>query len=406
MPQRNTKKSKEEAQTEIWERFPHIDIISDYTGANNKVLLRCNNCGYEWSTTARAVASSKRGCPKCGVKEAADTRAKEHFLSKFDNTDFDLLEFKDYMHVKVKCKTCGTIRYTNANNIYRFGCKHCAMTEHGDKTRSNIQDFISKAKIVHGDIYDYSQVVYYNCKTPIKIICPKHGEFWQGVNHHLQGEGCPECGKERIANSLKLTLDEFIDKSQKVHREYYDYSKVKYVNNTTKVTIVCPVHGDFEQLPCDHLRGAGCPKCNFSHGEREIEFLLNDWEIPHKTQYKQQTATRNFRFDFYIETPTQNFIIEYNGRQHYEPVSIFGGMPKFLEQCERDECLRKYCKDNNIRLFEIKYDANIKQEMQVILNELLPHLQEIVDDVTDKNEEPCDGNIVLTEFIAKGNSEV
>lgn len=81
-------------------------------------------------------------------------------------------------------------------------------------------------------------------------------------------------------------------------------------------------------------------------------------------------------------------------------------MPRFLEQCERDECLRKYCKDNNIRLFEIKYDVNIKQEMQVILNELLPHLQEIVDDVTDKNEEPCDGNIVLTEFIAKGDSEV
>ena len=81
------------------------------------------------------------------------------------------------MHVKVKCKTCGTIRYTNADNIYRFGCKHCAMTEYGDKTRSNIQDIISKAKIVHGDTYDYSQAVYYNCRTPIKIICPKHGEF-------------------------------------------------------------------------------------------------------------------------------------------------------------------------------------------------------------------------------------
>lgn len=87
------------------------------------------------------------------------------------------MEFQDYMHIKVRCKKCGNIRYTNADNIYRFGCKHCKMLAIGDKLRSNTEEFITKAKNVHGDKYDYSQVEYYNCKAPVKIICPKHGEF-------------------------------------------------------------------------------------------------------------------------------------------------------------------------------------------------------------------------------------
>lgn len=334
MLQRNTKKTKEEAQNEIWERFPYINIISEYTGANNKVTLHCNNCGHEWETTARSVASSKRGCPQCGVKNATKERSLKYFLSKFDDSEFELLEFEDCMHVKVRCKKCGTIRYTNANNIYRFGCKHCAMIAHGEKTRSNTEDFIRKAKLVHGDKYDYSQVKYYNCKTPVKIICPKHGEFWQNANHHLHGEGCPEC--------------------------------------------------------------------SFSHGERDVMFFLDAWGIPYKSQYVYFTPNRNYRFDFYIETPNKNFIIEYNGKQHYESIDYFGGDSRLKEQLKRDEDLRNYCKETNIRLFEIKYDSNIKQEMLVILKELLPALQEIADDETDENGEFCDENTVLTNSISQG----
>ena len=397
MAQRNTKKTKEEAQNEIWERFPYIDIISEYTGANDKVLLHCNNCGHEWQTTARSVATSKRGCPQCGVRNATKERSKEYFLSKFDDSKFELLEFEDCMHVKVRCKKCGTIRYTNANNIYRFGCKHCASIAIGNKTRSNTEEFIKKAKLVHGDKYDYRDVEYYNCKTPVKIICPKHGEFWQNVNHHLQGQGCPECWNEKIGNINRSSTEEFINKSRIIHRDYYSYNKVDYYNNTTKVIITCPIHGDFEQIPADHLHGAGCPKCSISHGEREIMFFLDDWGIPYKAQYKYSTLNRNYRFDFYIETPNQNFIIEYNGRQHYEPVDIFGGEERFQEQLKRDNDLRDYCKETNIRLFEIKYDSDIKQEMLVILKELLPALQEIVDDETDENGEFCDENTVLTE---------
>lgn len=213
----------------------------------------------------------------------------------------------------------------------------------------------------------------------------------------MRGEGCPECSKEIIANASRSNTVEFVEKARVVHRDYYDYSKVNYYNNTTPVTIICPEHDEFQQLPCDHLRGAGCPKCSFSHGERLISFFLDDLKVPYKAQYKCSTPLRNFRFDFYIETPKQKFIIEYNGRQHYEPVDIFGGEERFKEQLQRDADLQKYCVENNIRLFEIKYDCDISLELNKILEEILPYLQEIVDDVEDENGELCDENTVLTE---------
>lgn len=165
------------------------------------------------------------------------------------------------MHVKVKCKTCGTIRETNANNIYRFGCKHCEMIAHGDKTRSSTEAFIKKAQFVHGNKYDYSNVNYINRKTTVEIICRKHGAFNQTPNHHLQGEGCPKCRLQKISDAKRLTTKDFIEKSTRIHSNKYDYSKVNYIVNRIPVTIICPKHGEFSQRPDDHLHGSGCQLC-------------------------------------------------------------------------------------------------------------------------------------------------
>jgi hypothetical protein len=59
----------------------------------------------------------------------------------------------------------------------------------------------------------------------------------------------------------KKTTEEFIAEAQEVHGDFYDYSKVEYVNNNTKITIGCPVHGDYRTLPRIHLKKCGCPKC-------------------------------------------------------------------------------------------------------------------------------------------------
>ena len=122
--------------------------------------------------------------------------------------------------------------------------------------------FVLQSRNVHGDKYDYSKVEYINNSTKVCIICPEHGEFWKTPKHHLHGQGCPLCAKRDASIKRTLTTDEFIEKARKIHRDKYDYSKVKYVNNSTKVCIICPEHGEFWMTPHNHLANQGCPKCS------------------------------------------------------------------------------------------------------------------------------------------------
>lgn len=118
----------------------------------------------------------------------------------------------------------------------------------------------------HGSKYDYSKFKYVNTRTKSTIICTLHGEFQQTPRNHLRGQGCVKCsyvgGRTPIDN-------DFIDESSVVHCDKYDYSKVEYVNNKTKVVIICPDHSEFEQRPDMHKQGHGCPKCaNLLRGGR------------------------------------------------------------------------------------------------------------------------------------------
>ena len=114
------------------------------------------------------------------------------------------------------------------------------------KLKLTKDEFIAKAKAVHGDKYDYSLVEYVNAFTPVKIICPKHGVFEQKPTTHLSGYGCQQCGKESARISIASTLEQFINAAKKVHGDKYDYSLVEYKNNHTPVKIICPIHGVFE----------------------------------------------------------------------------------------------------------------------------------------------------------------
>ena len=63
----------------------------------------------------------------------------------------------------------------------------------------------------------------------------------------------------------KLTTEQWIEKARTIHKDKYDYSKVQYINSQTKVCIICPKHGEFWQIPNNHVRGAGCPKCKYEY---------------------------------------------------------------------------------------------------------------------------------------------
>lgn len=119
------------------------------------------------------------------------------------------------------------------------------------------KQFINKAKNIHGDKYNYLKTNYIKSLEPVEIICPIHGSFWQKPNIHLSGCGCPGCAK-RLPNT---SADEFIKKANLIHSGKYNYTNVVYKNRTTKIEIICPIHGSFFQTPNNHLNGRGCPGC-------------------------------------------------------------------------------------------------------------------------------------------------
>ena len=129
------------------------------------------------------------------------------------------------------------------------------------KPRISTEEFIRRAKTLHGDKYDYNKTIFKNNQTKIIVNCPIHGDFEQYPYHHLRGSGCKLCGFSYIHEKQKLSLEEFINRASKIHGYKYDYSKVSYVSARINVCITCREHGDFWQTPSNHLQGCGCKKC-------------------------------------------------------------------------------------------------------------------------------------------------
>jgi len=176
-------------------------------------------------------------------------KAKRVHGEKYDYSDTQYVGVKK--KVTIVCPTHGKFEQKASDHLRGSGCKKC------NKYNSyNKKDFVESAKNIHGDKYYYSKVKYGKYNFPVTIICPIHGEFEQKPKNHLNGHGCPYCG-----GSLKLNLEGLIKRSKSVHGNKYDYSKVEYSNVANKVTIICPIHGEFKQKPNDHLRGCGCKKC-------------------------------------------------------------------------------------------------------------------------------------------------
>ena len=127
--------------------------------------------------------------------------------------------------------------------------------------RLTTEEFISSARRVHGNRYDYALVEYSVTRVPVKIICREHGEFEQKPNKHLIGHGCKTCGRLAADKAKRSNTEQFIAKAKRVHGDKYDYSLVSYETGELPVKIVCPAHGEFEQKPHHHLADHGCRKC-------------------------------------------------------------------------------------------------------------------------------------------------
>ena len=183
----------------------------------------------------------------------------ENFIKKAKEIHGNIYDYSkvNYKNNRSKiiiiCKKHGEFFQTPDSHLRNRGCPKCS-----GKEKLSTEKFIEKAIKIHGNIYDYSKVNYKDNKTKIIIICKKHGEFFQTPNNHFRNN-CPKCSGK---GNKKLSTENFIEKAIKIHKDIYDYSKVNYKDNKTKIIIICKKHGKFSQTPKDHLRGRGCQKCN------------------------------------------------------------------------------------------------------------------------------------------------
>ncbi len=266
--------------------------------------------------------------------------------------------------VSIICPIHGQFEQTPNGHLKGYGCYECGR----NKTKTTESEFIEKSKLVHGDFYDYSNINYQGALKPVTIKCPIHGNFTQIANNHLNGSVCKECSLEKISNDFSDDTDTFIKKAKLVHGNKYDYSQVNYVDNMTKVKIICHKHGVFEQLPSNHKSGNRCPVCTISKGEEVIlEFLLeNEIDFTPQHRFKDCRDKRPLPFDFYL--PKYNTCIEFNGRQHYEVVEKWGGSIGLKDRQKKDKIKVDYCINQNINLISIKHDEDdILKNIKAIL---------------------------------------
>ena len=244
-----------------------------------------------------------------------------------------------------------------------------------------IEQFIEKAKLIHGDKYDYSLVEYKGSQINVKIICRKCGEiFNQRPGDHINKKyGCPKCNRKHSAKLRaelqKKPTEQFIEEAEKALGNTFDYSKVNYINNKTDIEIICKMHGSFWQRPDHHLKDfCGCPKCKASGPEQVIISYLDSNNINYEFQksFKKCKFIKELPFDFYI--PCVNLLIEYQGEQHYKEMRFDGSNLTYRQKC--DKIKKDFALNNGFNFLEIPYWKN--KNMLNIIGETIADIKKSI----------------------------
>lgn len=319
------------------EKFDYSNII--YIDDETPVKIICPIHG-EFEIKPSRHLYSKYGCPKCANIENSSHKkmTTEQFIEKakkiwgdffiYDKTYYDGMDKK----LIITCPLHGDFLTRPSDFLHHHGCPKCK----SNKTKiinkslklSNKEEFINKLELLYPNMFNYDKVIYIDSRTKVllhSILCNE--DFYVTPAQAIQGHFKQKYrGESRINYRKKLTTEAFIQRANFIYGNKYDYSKTIYIDSTTKLTVTCPKHGDFLVIPSDHIsHRQGCPKCTQSIGENFITKVLNDSGIQFIPQYKININNSTRYIDFCVVLGKKLIFLEYNGKQHYEPVEIFGG---------------------------------------------------------------------------------
>lgn len=283
----------------------------------------------------------------------------EKSISKHGNNyDYSKVEhINSKTKVYIICPIHGEFYQEPSAHIRGYNCPKCSRHRQGRRTMDS-NTFIKKSKEIFGDRYTYEKTEYINSDNKICITCPEHGDLYiLPFNHITSKQGCPRC-----VGNQRLTNEEFVEKSKQIHNDSYDYSQVKYINNHSKLKIICPVHGEFWQMTLNHMKGCGCPKCVKRSSKEEMR--INDFLSKYITT---ETTVRNiihpYELDIYI--PTKKVGIEYDGLYWHNNKNVNNSYHLMKTEL---------CEKHNIKLihiFEDEWDNHsdiVKSRLKDVLN--------------------------------------
>ncbi len=298
------KKTHKEYLANVEVKNQHIIVLGVYDGASKPILHKCKYCGKEWLIRPSDVLAGK-GCRECSCKRCGDCLRKSHtqYIEDLNDVNINIEPIEDYI---------------NTDTAILHKCKVC---------------------------------------NHIWSIKP---------NHTLSGHGCPMCGFKSMADNKRKPQEQYIQELFYVNPNIEVVGE--YINFTTALLHRCKKCGnEWYAKPIHTMRGHGCPVCNESHGEKQISQWLNNNNIEYIPQYRFDDCRDKYPlpFDFYL--PLHNVCIEYNGKQHYEPVDYFGGQDAFEVRQYHDQIKQYYCQNNNISLINISYLQDIEEELNKFL---------------------------------------
>jgi hypothetical protein len=346
-----------------------------YFNSQTKIEVICPTHG-SFMMKANSHANGQ-GCSVCGRIEANKNIALTYseFLGRAAKTHgsryiYDENSYKDFTtKMRIECSEHGWFKQKPHSHIsMRTGCPKCGILQAAKSNEKGWGSVLNMFKEVHDDRYSYDESTYTDVSSKMKIKCYVHGWFSQKPYQHYSGSGCNKCAIIEVHEKQKIDFKEFKNRSQLKHGSRYNYSEGEYIDIFTPVKISCDKHGVFYQKPRDHYRGSGCPKCQSSRGENSVRLILQRLGIKFKEQktFEGLKYRSKLKCDFYI--PSSKTVIEYNGLQHYEPISVFGGLKGLQETQKRDVIKYDYLAKNNIKLIIVRYD---KDDIELYLKEKL-----------------------------------
>ena len=280
-------------------------------------------------------------------------------FKKIHNDEYDYSSVNYIsMHspVCIICKEHGEFWQIPHNHLKGQGCPECAkMKRQNNERKIGKEKLINEGTLKFKGKFDYSKVNYINAKTKVCIICPEHGEFNMQPYEHLKSQfGCRKCADKYVAIS-KINKNRLIfkEKADKIHNNKYKYILSDYSGNSNKIKIICPIHGEYEQVVHDHLQGCGCPKCGIrlSNAEEAINQLISNIS---QTIQHDRTIIKPLELDIYI--PEKQIAIEYDG--------LIWHSEKYKEDVNSHLNKTNLCKEKGVRLIHIFEDEWLyKQEI-------------------------------------------